>query len=133
MMSKYEPLRKHLENSRIAQVPMTFAEIESVLGFSLPPSSRRHRAWWSNNPSNSVITYAWLNAGYRTEQVDLEARRLVFRRTEEGGERARWPPRQPGRHPFIGSLKGTVTVAPGVDLAAPADEVWGEIAYGNDS
>jgi hypothetical protein len=131
-MSKYEPLRKHLEASRVAQVPMTFGEIESILGFGLPPSSRRHRAWWSNNPSNSVITYAWLNAGYRTEQVDLEARRLVFRRVEAERDRVGSVPRTGGRHPFIGSLKGTVTIAPGVDLAAPADEGWGEIAYGND-
>lgn len=31
-----------------------------------------------------------------------------------------------GSHPLIGWLKGTVTVAEGVDLTEPADPQWGE-------
>ena len=49
-MSKYDPLQKHLESVPLTQVAMTFREIEAVLGFELPASSRRHRAWWSNIP-----------------------------------------------------------------------------------
>jgi hypothetical protein len=33
-------------------------------------------------------------------------------------------------HPLFGWMKGTVTVAPGVDLTQPADPEWGEVAYG---
>jgi hypothetical protein len=32
----------------------------------------------------------------------------------------------PKPHPLIGWLKGTVQVAPGVDLSAPADPEWGD-------
>ena len=79
-MGKYEPLADHLRKLGYGQVRMKFEEIEKVLGFPLPPSSRKHRAWWSNNPSNNVMTHAWIDAGYQTEAVDMEQRKLVFHR-----------------------------------------------------
>ena len=94
-MGKYEPLQNHLERSEYSQVPMSFTEIERILGFSLPPSSRKWRAWWSNNPSNSAITHAWLDAGFQTEQVDMERRRLVFRRAVPAV--TLWPAARRGR------------------------------------
>ncbi|MBP7000331.1 hypothetical protein [Amaricoccus sp.] len=121
-MSKYEPLRDHLQRHRREQVPMAFDEIEAILGFSLPASSRRHRTWWSNNASNSAITRAWLDAGFQTEQVDMAAGRLVFHRfaaVEQVGT-----PR-PGRHPLLGCMKGTVTFAPDFRPGEPADPDWG--------
>jgi hypothetical protein len=140
-MSKYEPLRAYLENRRFEEVPMTFAEIERVLGFKLPEKSQQHRAWWSNNASNSVMTKAWLAAGYRTERVDMAGRRLVFKRTNgnpnppRGGThgpasnglgegRAQGAERKP--HPLFGVLAGLGKTAPGVDLTEPADPTWGE-------
>lgn len=133
MLSKYAPLRAHLEDARHDSLPMTFAEIECVLGFRLPPSSRKHRAWWSNNPSNSVITYSWLDAGFKTEAVDLEQERLVFRRIDET-RRAAQPEKPPGsgRHPILGCMKGSVTFAPDYDPGEPADLEWGTLAYGED-
>ena len=42
-MSKYSPLKKFLVGQNQDHVPMTFAEIEKVLAFPLPPlSSIRH-------------------------------------------------------------------------------------------
>jgi hypothetical protein len=35
--------------------------------------------------------------------------------------------RQRGRHPLFGALKGTITIAPGVDLTEPADPEWGKV------
>lgn len=81
--SKYAPLTSHLKKLGFVEIPMTFAEIEKVVGEKLPPSAFKHRPWWSNNPSNSVITYAWLEAGYKTGSVDMESRRLVFRKVPE--------------------------------------------------
>ena len=127
-MSKYEPLQRHLETARLAHLPMTFDEVEAILGFALPPSSRRHRAWWSNNPSNSVITHAWLTAGYRTEQVDLERRRLVFRKQHPAADPD--AATAVGRHPIFGCMKGTVTMVPDFDPTAPADPEWGALAFG---
>jgi hypothetical protein len=44
-MSKYDPLLSYLEQNPSENVPMGFSEIEAVLGFELPPTSRRQRAW----------------------------------------------------------------------------------------
>jgi len=82
-MPKYAPLGDFLRKQRSAQVPMTFAQIERVIGAKLPPSQYQ-RAWWSNNPWNNVMTKVWLDAGFVTEQVDVEGRKLVFRRAAKG-------------------------------------------------
>jgi len=135
-MSKYEPLRSYLQGRPAEIVPMTFAEIENVLGFKLP-RSQTYPAWWSNNPTNNVMTNEWLAAGFKTEQVDIEGRKLVFRRTSPVRPRAmetrlseKGNEKHPRRHPLFGWLKGTVTIAPGVDLTEPADPDWGDIAWG---
>ena len=147
-MSKYQPLESHLRRVRHENVPMTFDEIEKVIGAGLPASAFKHRAWWSNNPSNSVITHAWLDAGYKSANVDIPGRRLVFRRVANGsppsasaagcppepgdagltGGTANSPPEEAtGGSLFsriYGALKGTVTIRPGTDLTAPVDTEW---------
>jgi hypothetical protein len=77
-----------------------------------------------------------LEAGFKTEQVDIEGRKLTFRRlnsqssanrksdTQKTGEPDSAPLRD---HPAYGLLKGTVTIAPGVDLTEPADPDWGKV------
>lgn len=135
-MSKYDPLEQHLARQSRQELPMTFEEIEAIIGFALPASSRTHRAWWSNNPSNNVMTKAWLAAGFETEQVDLEGRKLVFRRTiprteAAAPEQVRSQDSKPRRrHPLFGWMKGTFTIAPGTDLTEPADPDWADIAWG---
>jgi hypothetical protein len=133
-VSKYEALGQFLRQQRTSEIPMTFAEIERVTETRLPPSARKHRPWWSNNPKNSVMTKVWLEAGFRTEQVDMERGRLVFRRTQDGGP-AGTPPRagggssgsKGGHHPMLGYLKGLVQIMPGTDLTQPADPAWGDV------
>lgn len=134
-MGKYEPLRDYLSKQATSEVRMTFAEIEKVIGSTLPEKSKRSRPWWSNNPNNNVMTKEWLAAGYKTERVDIESRKLVFRRTAPLRPATAHPPadlsnKSDRRHPLFGWLKGTVTIAPGVDLTEPADPDWGEIAWG---
>ena len=127
-MAKYEALRQFLTSQRESVVPMTFAEIERVIGHALPPS-RRYPAWWSNNPSNNPMTKEWLAAGFTTERVDVSGHKVVFRRA--GAEAKSDKPGEKGQHPLIGCMAGTVTIAPGVDLTAPSewadylDEVYG--------
>jgi len=131
-MKKYEPLEEFLEKKGVNSVPMSFSEIESVIRCGLPPSARKHRAWWSNNPSNSVITYAWLAAGYKTTEVNLEGEKVVFRKqtgpTPSGSTSA--PPTGP--HPMFGCMKGLIVIPDDLDLTAPADPDWGKHTYGRD-
>jgi hypothetical protein len=131
-MGKYEPLTIFLRRQGKERVSMTFAEIERVVGFKLPASAIEHRAWWSNNPRNSVMTKSWLDAGYRSEQVDMEKRKLVFARAADSEPAAPGHAGQSGSKPrsLYGWLEGTVRVAPGVDLTEPADPEWGKRIYG---
>jgi hypothetical protein len=122
-MGKYEPLARFLRKQQAHEVRLTFGEIERIVGAKLPPSARKQRAWWSNNPDNRVMTKVWLAAGFRSEQVDMAARELVFRRVPDH------PPSSPlgrGRHPLLGALKGLVQIMPGTDLTEPADPEWGK-------
>src|SRR5437762_2471901 len=128
-MSKYEPLSQFLRTQSADEIRMTFAQIERVIGEKLPPSAQHHRSWWSNNPNNSVMTKAWLEAGFRSEQVDMEGRKLVFRRTHRNTQQQTSV--HSGRHPLIGAMKGTIWIAPDTDLTQPADPEWGEVAYGD--
>ncbi len=121
---KYEPLTTFLRAQGVAFVRMSFAEIERVIGSKLPPSAAAHRAWWSNNPLNNVMTKAWLAAGYESEQVDLNARKLVFRRVAPAGAVSGVPvgAKATDKLALFGCLKGTVVVTG--DLTEPADPDW---------
>ena len=127
-MSKYDALGNHLRKQATHEVPMTFAEIERVVGHKLPRSAYEHRPWWSNNPSNSVITAVWLKAGFRSARVDMAKKRLVFERTATAHGMAEepkmferdQPPMKVEPHPLIGSMIGTFTIEPGWDLTKPA-------------
>ncbi len=123
-MSKYSALGDYLKRQPGDAVPMTFAAIEKIIGAKLPASAHKHRPWWSNNPDNSVMTKVWLDAGFRSEQVDIAACKLVFRR-------ARRPPAAPPGdekpfHPAYGAMKGLVRIMPGTDLTQPADPEWAD-------
>jgi len=82
-MPKYLALTRHLKRAMGDSYPITFTEIEAIIGDRLPPSAHKHRAWWSNNAGNSVMTKAWLDAGWYSSNVDMERGRLVFRRRPE--------------------------------------------------
>lgn len=126
-MGKYDPLKSFLSSRRGDRIPMTFREIESVLGYPLP-KSKQYPAWWSNNPSNNTMTQVWLDAGFATEQVDTAAERLVFRRTHSDATRPANGAPPSGGEGLIAriqaKLAGTVTFAPGFDPTEPTGEIW---------
>jgi hypothetical protein len=141
-MSLYEPLGQHLRKKGVDRVPMTFAEIETVIGRKLPKSAYRHRPWWANEERGHSHAKAWLQAGYLTEQVDMEARKLVFARMKshergfrEGSKMFEQQPSQSaaadaprtGQHPLVGCMKGTFTIEPGYDLTQPAMPEWADL------
>ncbi len=132
-MPKYDPLSDYLRRQTAPEIRMSFEQIERVIGSKLPPKAQLHRAWWSNSPSNSVMTKAWLEAGYRSERVDIAARKLVFKKVRaapRGTAGSAVDASGSGEgtthtHPLFGWLKDTARVAPGVDLTEPADPEWG--------
>ena len=136
-MPKYAPLADHLRGSGQEAVPMTFADIEQIIGAKLPQSAFTHRAWWSNNPTNNVMTRVWLESGYTTAEVDMAAHTLVFRKAAQYGPAAKSGggelrdavagPAAAEAASFslvFGALKGTVTIKEGTDLTAPVEANW---------
>lgn len=78
--SRYAPLFEQLQHSGEREVMLSFAEIESLLGTTLPPSARQSKAWWSNRVKGGVQASAWGLAGYYVAALDLAAERVIFRK-----------------------------------------------------
>jgi hypothetical protein len=123
-MSKYSALGDYLKRQHGERVPMTFGDIEKITGTKLPASAHKHRPWWSNNPDNSVMTKIWLDAGFESEQVNIAARKLVFRRVRKPRSAVAAPHSEKPFHPLYGAMKGLIRVMPATDLSQPADPEW---------
>ena len=139
-MRKYDQFESYLRNQPWDEVRITFAEIEHIMRAKLPESAKQYRAWWSNNPSNSGLTRAWLNAGYLSEQVDLPGEKLVLRRihqlereqkgrgmAEATAQFASPAAKSVKTHPLLGALKGMVVIENGSGLNHPAMPEWAEL------
>ncbi len=90
--TKYSPLNRYLiwRAEYADQVTLSFARIEGIIGDNLPFGAIRNPSWWSNTESN-VQGQAWMNAGWRVEEVNLRERVVTFKRvkskTEETGKK----------------------------------------------
>jgi hypothetical protein len=77
--SRYDPLKRYLAERTDPVIHLSFGEIERIIGGPLPASARRHRPWWANERSGShVHASAWMAAGRRTTNVDLNAAVVDF-------------------------------------------------------
>ena len=82
MSGEYQPLYKYLDNRYANVVVLTFSQIESLIGFSLPDPARLHAGWWTHpDPDTPAPGYAdaWILAR-RTAQPNVLARTVVFER-----------------------------------------------------
>jgi len=101
----------------------SFAEIEAVLGFALPRSAYAYPAWWSNDATGHSHSLAWLDAGWKTEQVDIAGQKLTFRKAEtraapvETGKKARL--KLGGSDTLHGAIPGVMQMVSGTDLTKP--------------
>lgn len=78
--SKYDKLQSYFTHSNEDVLSLSFSEIETILGFKLNESAYKHSAIWSNSNSHP-IALAWLNAGYKSEQLSLARQTIVFRKS----------------------------------------------------
>jgi DNA-binding transcriptional regulator YiaG len=78
--SKYQPLLEYLRGSNQSEITLTFVEIETLMGDSLPKSARAQRQWWGNRSKGALQASAWMNAGYIVGEIDLEGERVTFRK-----------------------------------------------------
>ena len=84
-MSKYRPLSDQLSLHDGDEWRATFAEIEGVLGSSLPKAAQQ-AAWWIGTVEKPHQR-AWLDHGWRVADVDKVAGAVTFRR-DLGGQEA---------------------------------------------
>lgn len=76
-MGEYLPLYHYLRDRHANRVVLTFAEIESLVGFRLPAAARAEPGWWSG--PNAVAGEAWGLAD-RSVVANLVAEMVVCER-----------------------------------------------------
>jgi DNA-binding transcriptional regulator YiaG len=77
--SKYYPLFQHLQQCDREEITLLFAEIETLLGCSLPNSAFSKKNWWSNRDSASALQAgAWISASYHIKSIDLVQQSVTF-------------------------------------------------------
>jgi len=81
---KYDPLGRWLDGQSQAEVSLTFADIDRIIGYPLPASARTYPAWWSNEREGTrhVQSLAWTTAGWRA-YPELASGQVVFRRASK--------------------------------------------------
>lgn len=82
MSGQYRLLYKYLENRYADTVVLTFAEIEDLLGFTLPDQARLRQEWWtdaSTNTGGAHYSDSWILAS-RTAVPNMLAQIVVFER-----------------------------------------------------
>jgi hypothetical protein len=77
--SKYAPIGRYLNAQEADEVELTFAQIESILGFPLPSSARGHDAWWQGGSTHSQ-TLGWEDSGWSLAHLDRRGKRVSFHR-----------------------------------------------------
>jgi hypothetical protein len=80
MTDAYRPLYEFL-NSRFAdRVVLTFAQIEDLLGFPMPPTARTEIGWWTRTDTpDAEHQHAWQLAK-RSAVPNLRAMTVAFER-----------------------------------------------------
>jgi hypothetical protein len=79
---EYQSLHKYLDGRYADTVVLRFAEIEDLLGSSLPDLARLREDWWANaevDDPASMQSRTWIRAS-RTARANLSAKTVVFER-----------------------------------------------------
>ena len=78
--ARYSALYTYLERRYASNVVLTFEQMESLLGFSLPAPAWTEREWWTS-PTDDADGHsgAW-SAARRTATPNLSARTVAFER-----------------------------------------------------
>lgn len=70
-MNKYNPLMDYLDKSGKQELTLSYAEIEKIIGDTLPITASKKKEWWSNNDKSHTQSCAWSDVGYRTCEIVL--------------------------------------------------------------
>jgi hypothetical protein len=78
-MSKYDPLYQWLRKCKGKRIESSFADVERVLGCTLPRSAFIFDRWWNNETGDTrhLQWKAWLDAGFYAK-ADLHRQVVTF-------------------------------------------------------
>ena len=79
--AEYLPLHTYLRDRYANTVVLTFVEIESLLGFSLPAVARLQQEWWADSGTPSAQSRTWSQAR-RTVTANLRSQTAIFERAQ---------------------------------------------------
>jgi len=87
--TKYGPLTGYLRyrSAFTSIVKLSFAKIDGIISDNLPTSAYRSEKWWSNSKS-SAHAKAWLDAGWKIQEVNLEKGYVVFKKVDSLQQRS---------------------------------------------
>jgi hypothetical protein len=74
---KYRKLWEWLRAQDADEIPLSFEEVEEVLGIPLPPSARLHMPHWYGY-DGTALGRAIRDAGWKASKVDLQEQRVTF-------------------------------------------------------
>ena len=79
-LDEYKKLYAHLCGLEAEEWKTTFGEIEAIIGDKLPDFARKYKYWWLNKKlvNGRMEIALWVEAGWKTTEVDVEAESLVF-------------------------------------------------------
>jgi hypothetical protein len=84
MPGKYEPFEIFISKTPVLVTTLTlsFDQIELIIRSSLPKSAGTYRQWWANlrHHEHSPQAKAWMEPGFKVNQVDLSSRVVQFSR-----------------------------------------------------
>jgi hypothetical protein len=63
-------------------VTLTFTKIEGIINDDLPFGALRKESWWRNS-DKTPQGYAWINGGWKVQNVNLKERSVTFQRVSE--------------------------------------------------
>lgn len=79
----YIGITKYLEKQNVDVLTLSFEDIKKINNKYLPSSAYKHPAWWANTDSHSQA-FGWMNAGYKTVEVNLEKQCVTLKKCSEG-------------------------------------------------
>lgn len=83
-MGKWDPLGTYLAEANRSRVVITYAQIEELIGSTLPESAHRYRPqFWANALRNPTAD-SWMRVGYRTRLTGLAKNQVAFERERVG-------------------------------------------------